>query len=184
MNLKQVKAIEKANKARWLKKFPNIPDTSGIYMLTREDDGFRYAYIGQARRILSRLAQHLAGYQHIDLSLKKHGLYDADNPTGWRVAWDCCAVDDLDEQEQSYIRAFATTHQLYNHTTGGQCDGKRGLGAPKQPKGYYDGKKQGRTEVLRELGRLFRYVNISPKSGKLAARMYEKLLGVINESEQ
>lgn len=39
-------------------------------MVRTDENGFRYAYIGQAVHILTRLAQHLVGYQHIDLSLK------------------------------------------------------------------------------------------------------------------
>lgn len=58
MDLKKVKAIERTNKQRWVKHFGDIPDESGIYILTREENGFKYAYIGQAKRILTRLAQH------------------------------------------------------------------------------------------------------------------------------
>ena len=83
---RQAKAIEQKNKQRLLAVNPKLDDESGIYFLTREDEqGFRYAYIGQAVHILTRLAQHLVGYQHIDLSLKKHGLYSEDNPCGWNV---------------------------------------------------------------------------------------------------
>ena len=43
MNYRQIKAIEKANKERILKVCPNVPETSGIYFLTREEDGFNNA---------------------------------------------------------------------------------------------------------------------------------------------
>ena len=63
-------AIEAKNKKRILEINPHVDDGSGIYFLTRMDeDGIRYAYIGQAKHLLTRLAQHLSGYQHIDLSL-------------------------------------------------------------------------------------------------------------------
>ena len=72
-NYKQIKAKERQNKERILRTNPYVDEKSGIYFLTREDEnGFKFAYIGQAKRLLSRLAEHLSGYQHIDLSLKKH----------------------------------------------------------------------------------------------------------------
>ena len=85
MNYKQIYAIKKANEERILKVCPNCPNTSGIYFLLREEDGFKYAYIGQAVRLRERLASHLSGYQHIDLSIKKHGLWNEENPTGYRI---------------------------------------------------------------------------------------------------
>ena len=86
-NYKQVKAIEASNKKRLLSVNPNLNEKSGIYFLTRVDEnGIKYAYIGQAKHILTRLAQHLVGYQHIDLSLKKHGLYSSENKNGWKVS--------------------------------------------------------------------------------------------------
>lgn len=74
-NFRQIKAIEQKNKQRLLEVDPGLDDESGIYFLTREDEqGFRYAYVGQAVHILTRLAQHLSGYeQHIDRSLKSMG---------------------------------------------------------------------------------------------------------------
>ena len=64
---------EIANKKKWTDAFGAITDSSGIYILRRMDeDGIKFAYIGQAKHILTRLGQHLDGYQHIDLSLKKH----------------------------------------------------------------------------------------------------------------
>lgn len=99
-NFRQVKAIEQKNKKRLLEVNPGLDDESGIYFLTREDEnGFRYDYIGQAVHILTRLAQHLVGYQHIDLSLKKHGLYEEDNPYGWKVNFRYYATNLLNERE-------------------------------------------------------------------------------------
>lgn len=73
-NPRQRYAIESKNRKRLLEVNPSLTDESGIYFLTRTDEnGFRYAYIGQAVHILQRLAQHLVGYQHIDLSLKNMG---------------------------------------------------------------------------------------------------------------
>ena len=94
---RQAKAIEAKNKQKWLALNPRLDESSGIYILTRQDEnGFRYAYVGQAKHILTRLSQHLSGYQHIDLSLKSHGLYSEDNPYGWNVASVHCPIDKLD----------------------------------------------------------------------------------------
>ena len=85
-NVAKAKAIEKKNRERILAVNPHVDEKSGIYFLTRTDeDGFRYAYIGQAVNLLSRLAGHLKGYQHIDLSIKSHGLYSTDNIYGWKI---------------------------------------------------------------------------------------------------
>ena len=98
---RQAKAIESKNKQKWLALNPRLDESSGIYILTRQDEnGFRYAYVGQAKRILTRLSQHLSGYQHIDLSLKSHGLYSEDNPYGWVVYTQHCPLDRLNEEEQ------------------------------------------------------------------------------------
>ena len=100
-NYRKAMAIEAKNKKRILEINPHVDDGSGIYFLTRtDDDGIRYAYIGQAKHLLTRLAQHLSGYQHIDLSIKNHGLYTADNITGWKVGFLHYPEDKLDEMEQ------------------------------------------------------------------------------------
>ena len=111
-NIRKAKMIEANNKHRFLKVNPTLDDKSGIYILTREEDGIKYAYIGQAKHILSRLAQHLVNYQHIDLSLKKHGLYSDDNPCGWKVNAIHFKESELDEKEQYYIN---TAHLLIRH---------------------------------------------------------------------
>ena len=52
MNNKQRYAILNKNKEQWLKYY-SIKDESGIYILTRYDDnGFKYAYVGQAKKSL------------------------------------------------------------------------------------------------------------------------------------
>ena len=70
-DIRKAKAIECKNKMKLLTVNPKLDDNSGIYFLTREDENeIKYAYVGQAKHILTRLVQHLVGYQHIDLSLK------------------------------------------------------------------------------------------------------------------
>lgn len=107
-SIRQAKAIEQNNKKRLLEVNPKLDEESGIYFLTRIDEnGFKYAYIGQAVHILTRLAQHLVGYQHIDLSLKKHKLYSKSNPCGWKIGFLHFPKSELDKQEQHYIKAYA-----------------------------------------------------------------------------
>lgn len=75
-SITEVKRMEQEIKQRLLFINPKLNEQSGIYFLTREDEqGIKYAYIGQAKHILSRLAQHMTGYQHIDLSLKNMVLF-------------------------------------------------------------------------------------------------------------
>lgn len=168
MNYRQIKAIEQKNKQRILKLCPTVPETSGIYVFTREENGFKYAYIGQAKHLLTRLAQHLTGYQHIDLSIKKHGLWSEYNPHGWNVAWGMFNESELDKAEQHYIREYANKgYQLRNKTSGSQGEGKRGLDNQKQAKGYYDGLKQGYLNARKEIANLFsKHLNYSKKSDK------------------
>lgn len=179
MNYRQIKAIEKANKDKLIKNFGHITDTSGIYVLTREENGFKYAYIGQAKRILTRLSQHLSGYkQKIDLSLKKHGLYSEDNKTGWDVFFTVCDITDLNEHEQSWIWAYANSgYQLYNQTTGSQGVGKKALDNQKERKGYNQGVYKGCLKTLKEVRNYFdKYLDfvIKGKTNKTKERKFEE----------
>ena len=156
MNYKQICAIKKANEERILKVCPNCPNTSGIYFLLREEDGFKYAYIGQAVRLRDRLGSHLSGYQHIDLSIKKHGLYSKENPTGYRVHFLEFAEGLLDEMEQKYIKQYANAgYQMRNATSGSQGVGKKGLDNARPTRTYYDGLAQGYKNAQKEVSHLF-----------------------------
>lgn len=156
MDVRQRKAIEYKNKKRLLEVNPNLDDNSGIYFLTRVDeDGFKYAYIGQAKHILTRLAQHLVGYQHIDLSLKKHGLYSMINPCGWKIGFMHFPLSKLDEKEQYYIKTYAQNgYQLRNKTSGSQGEGKRQIDEFRPQKGYRDGLKQGEKNAYKRIKHL------------------------------
>lgn len=174
---RKAKAIEKSNKQKWVKHFGDIPDTSGIYILSRKENGFKYAYVGQAKHILTRLAQHLKGYQHIDLSLKKHGLWSEDNPTGYVMVCMTCAVEKLDEWEQFWIKEYANMgYQLRNKTTGGQNDGKRDI-AENITKGYQQGLHNGYEKARKEIAKLFEKnltFAVSGKSNKLKEKAFLK----------
>lgn len=162
------KEVLKENKKKILAVNPTVPDTSGIYILYREEDGFKYAYVGQAKHLLARLAQHLSGYQYIDLSIKKHGLYNESNPCGYRVFWFEYPAEQLDAEEQRYIQICAEKgYQLRNKTTGSQGKGKRALDNQKPPKGYYDGLKQGYKNAQKYVANLFdKHLKYSKKSDK------------------
>ena len=147
---------QQAAETRWLKVSPELNYDSGIYILTRVDEnGIKYAYIGQAKQILKRLGQHLNGFQHIDLSLKKHKLY-GESDYGWKVSVYNCPIEKLDENERLFIKRYAESgYQLRNKTIGGQDIGKDGLDDNKPTKGYYDGVEQGKKTILREIKVLF-----------------------------
>jgi hypothetical protein len=114
------------------------------------------------------LAQHFTGYQHIDLSIKKHGLYNNKNPEGWRVNYIKCSESQLDDMEQFYIKQYATNgYQLRNKTGGGQGVGKIQIDDYRPTKGYRDGLIQGRKNASKEIARLFeKHLNYSKKSDK------------------
>lgn len=190
-NLRKAKAIEQKNWKRILSVNPNIDNGSGIYFLTRTDeDGFRYAYIGQAVNIGTRLCQHLVGYQHIDLSLKKHGLYALDNIYGWKIGFLHFAKEQLDEKEQYYIRQYAINgYQLRNKTGGSQGAGKRQIDEYKPSKGYYDGLKQGRLNLARELSHIAeKHLDISLKAekqgNKVSQKQYEKFMDLLKVGDE
>ena len=168
-NWKQVKAIEKKNKDKFLKLNDKLNDNSGIYILTRIDENnIKYAYIGQAKHILTRLAQHMVGYQHIDLSLKKHGLYSDINNYGWNVNSINCDESDLDDKEKYYIAEYANKgYQLRNKTAGGQGEGKSQIDEYRPHKSYRDGLEQGYKNASKEIANLFeKHLNYSKKSDK------------------
>ncbi len=186
-NIAKAKAIEAKNKKKWLALNPDLDDKSGIYFLTRTDEnGFRYAYIGQAVHILTRLAQHLVGYQHIDLSLKKHGLYSDDNPFGWKVGFLHFPASELDEQEQHYIKAYADYgYQLRNKTSGSQGEGKAKIDDYRPAKGYYDGIKQGKKSLAKELSHIAeKHLEIRLKPDKannsVSQKQYEKFMDLLH----
>jgi len=180
MNAKQRYAIECKNRKELRKINPDLDEFSGIYFLTREENGFKYAYIGQAKHILSRLSGHLMGYQAIDLSIKKHGFYKEDNPNGWKINFLHYPIEHLDALEQYWILQYANAgYQLRNKTSGSQGTGKAGLDNQKSPKGYRDGLAQGRKNLAREIyGIVDKHlvVSIQPdkSNNKISQRMYNK----------
>lgn len=190
-NIAKAKAIEKKNREFLLKLNPNLNDGGGIYFLTRKEDGFKYAYIGQSRSsagILTRLCQHMVGYkQHIDLSIRKHGLYSEENPHGWKVGAINVPDNELDEKEQYYIKLYASQgYQLRNVSLGGQGEGRNMINETKPSKGYRDGIQQGKKSLSRELSSIIeKHLTISlkpEKSGnKISQKAFEKFKELLDE---
>lgn len=191
-NIAMAKAIENENKKKLLKLNPGLNDESGIYFFLREDEnGFRFAYIGQAVKILTRLASHMTGYeQHIDLSLRKHKLYDEKkNPHGWRVEFLNFPESELDEREKYYIKLYADKgYQLRNVSLGGQGENRASgsIGERKAPKGYMHGIQQGKKVLARELSNIAeKHLKIEiredKKNNKVSQKQFEKFKELMNE---
>lgn len=186
-NIARAKAIEHKNKKKLLAVNPKLNDKGGIYFLLRQDEyNFKYAYIGQSRSsvgILTRLAQHMVGYkQHIDLSLKKHGLYSADNPYGWRIEFLNFPDSELDEKEQYYIKQYALKgYQLRNVSLGGQGEGRNMINETKPARGYRDGVLQGRRSLAKELSHIINtHLIVTIKPGKEHNKVSIKALEKFN----
>lgn len=192
-NIARAKAIEQENRKRLLKINPKLNDKSGIYFLLREDEnGFKFAYVGQAKSVLQRLASHLVGYeQHIDLSLRKHKLYSEDNPYGWRVEFLNFPESQLDEKEKYYIKLYADNgYQLRNVSIGGQGGNRDSgsIGERKAPKGYLQGIQQGKKVLARELSSIAEkhlIICLKPEKehNKVSQKQYEKFMDLLKVGE-
>lgn len=187
-NFKRAKAIEYKNKKRLFAVNPKLDDGSGIYFLTRTDEnGIQYFYIGQAKHIITRLAQHLVGYQHIDISLKKRGFYSEENPYGWKVNFLHYPVTALDEMEQKWILEYTKKgYQCrYNKTSGSQGVGKEKINEYKPSKTYRDGLKQGKKNLARELSNIAeKHLEIrlrdDKRNNKVSQKALEKFMLLMN----
>lgn len=185
-NIARIKSIDKSNKKRLLKANPNLDDENGIYILWRTEI---HGYIGQTKQgILTRLSQHMSGYkQHIDLSLKKHGLYSADNKGGYKIDFIHCPISELDSKEKEYIRkAIDSGWIVKNKTGGGQNEGKEKIAEYKPPKTYMQGIQQGKKSLARELSHIIDthlQVSLKPEkqNNKVSIRAFEKFQNLIDE---
>lgn len=179
-NIAKAKAIERKNEQKLLAVNPKLDNGSGIYILWRTEV---HAYVGQSVGLLTRLAQHLAGYsQHIDLSMKKHKLYSSDNPYGYRVDFIHCDKSELDDKEREYIqKCIDKGWILKNKTSGGQDDGKEKIAEYKPSKGYRDGILQGKKTLARELSQIIsKHLTVRLKDEKQWNKVSEKQLEKFN----
>lgn len=188
INYKKIFAIKKANEQKVLKICPDLQNKSGIYVFYRIDENnFKHAYIGQAsaNNLLSRVAEHLSGYQYIDISIKKHGLYDkTSNPFGYKIkALIYCNPEDCDKWEQYYIKKFhENAYQLKNTNIGGQGKGKQGLDNSRQPKTYTEGKAYGYQKAIKEIAVFFeKYLDVSIKvNNAICNKKLNEFLALLN----
>ena len=190
VNYKQIYAVKKANEQRILKVCPNCPNTSGIYFLLREENGFRFGYIGKAKHLLERLGAHLVGRkQWIDKSIYKHGLYSDTNPCGYSVHFIEFDESELDEKEQHYIKQYANAgYQLRNVESGGNL-GKTDIGERKPARKYFDGVEQGKKNTREFVKHLFDlHLDYAPKKNpptKLQEKAMQKFRDFLEyESEE
>lgn len=181
--------VMKAEREKRIKAIcPGIPYSSGIYAFHRTDEaGIRRAYVGQAVNLCERCASHLAEYDHIALSLKKHGFYSEDNLYGWKLAFKTCPKSDLDEREVATIKSFADDgFQMYNITAGSQSAGKLVTGQYKPPKTYRQGIQAGKLSLARELSSIAeKHLKIEiredKKNNKVSQKQFEKFKELMNE---
>jgi hypothetical protein len=188
-NVRKAFAIEAKSKKKLLEINPKLNDEPGIYFLTREDEnGFLFGYVGQARHVLGRLAQHLAGYsQHIDLSIKKHKLWSEENPHGWKINFLNFPESELDEKETYYIKKYAMAgYQMRNVQTGGKSRGRTVIGEGKSTKGYRQGVQHGKKTLARELSDIASkhlQIRLRPDkvNNKTSQKMFEKFQTLMDE---
>lgn len=145
VNYAQVFAIKEKYQKQIQELCPQANTKSGIYVYTRVSaENVRFFYCGQAKCLIERLCSHMTGYSHIDLSIKKWGLYNAEkNPYGWKIHI-LEYTKDLDERERYWIKQYLDAgFQTRNKNLGGQNSGKVGLEDNKPSKTYRDGIVQG-----------------------------------------
>ena len=95
----------------------------------------------------------------------------------------------LDEKEKYYIKRYADAgYQLLNLTTGSQGDDKSALGEYKPHKGYYEGLRQGKKNLAKELKHIIDThltVKLKPEKehNKVSIKALEKFWDLLGESE-
>ena len=167
-NWRQVWAKQKAAEERIVKAFGDPTEASGVYKFSRFNNErfIDTEYIGQAKNLRRRIAQHLLEHDRLGLSLKKHGLKTDETPKGWNVVWQFVPLNKLDYIERIEIDAVNKIGQveLYNVTSGGQGVGKVDINPRAPAKTYRDGLKQGHENARKELLPLFeKYLDIETK---------------------
>lgn len=188
-NYKQIYAIKKQREKFITSFLPGIENRPGIYIYHRVDsNGFKSCYVGQSVGIIDRLISHMGEYDHIALSLKKHGYQSEDNPFGWQIDYFYCDKSELDDKERETLAEWHINkgYAPYNRTTGGQDGEKQGLDGRKPAKGYRDGIAQGYKNARRDVSKLFEKnltYEINGKPTKNKEKAYEKFTAFLNENK-
>lgn len=146
-----------------LRQFPELKDKgseSGIYIWQRQNEEGEYCwYIGKAKNLLRRTAQHIVDAQsHLDKSIKKHGFFNKEkNPFGWEFGIiELCSVLKLDETERRHIKVHMEAYpnsKTYNVESGGTT-GKTIIGEKKQRRDV-KWKAEARAKVIAEYREYF-----------------------------
>lgn len=149
---------------------------SGIYIYERIDENnVNYFYCGQAVNIYNRQVSHYNGFQRIDISIRKRGFFNENNPYGWKFKiLEFCPEIKLNEREQYWILYnLKQGKQTYNLNYGGNKGKKNTF--DKERKGYQQGKTYG-YEKAREEVRVFfeKYLDFTIK-GKETKTKLKKL---------
>ncbi len=189
-NYAQVRAVQEKYKKQIQNICPRIDDGPGIYFLTRTDeDGINYFYIGQAVKLLSRMASHMTGYQHIDCSLKKRGWYSEENPYGWKLNFKHYSQKDLDDMEQYWILQYTKQgyQARYNKTSGSQGKGKEKINEFRPSRGYYDGIRQGKITLARQLTDIIQKhltirIKAEKENNKISQKAEKKFYELLDEN--
>ena len=162
----------------WLREYNKV---SGIYLWYRYDEDGTYCwYVGKAKNLLRRTAQHIMdGQSHLDKSIKKHGLSECMNVvrswinntklTTWGIdILEICPEVELNELEQYYINKWQKDHpnsKMYNVESGGTT-GKTIIGEKKQRRDV-KWKAEARAKVLAEYRE---YFDIVPKENAIKGK--------------
>ena len=105
---------------------------------------------------------------------------------GWNVTSVHCPIDKLDEREQYYIKFCANNgYQLRNKTSGSQGEGKAKIDDYRPAKGYYDGIKQGKKSLAKELSHIAEKhleIRLKPEKqgNKVSEKQYEKFMNLLH----
>ena len=186
MNYRKIYARKAECERRIKEVCPDCPNTSGIYFILREENGFKFGYIGKAKHLKERLGQHLIGYQHIDLSIKKHGLWSEENQTGYKIHFLQFPESELDEKERYFIQKYANAGWQMRNVESGGTNGKTDIADRRPSKTYRDGLAQGYLNARREVAHWFDlHLNVSMKKPtKNAEKALAKFQEFINLEEE
>ena len=196
INYQKIFAIQSSNEKLILKQYPGMPHKSGIYLFYRVNEKGEYcAYVGQAKDLLHRTAEHLSVQvkkTHIDKSLYVHKLYSEKNQNGWKVrVLTLCPLDELDIREQKYIEHYSCRSdvKLYNVTGGGQIDkaGDVGERFEVKLKNYKTGKNKGYEKAREQVKVYFdKYLDysIKGKPNKIKERKMQEFAEFLAESQE
>lgn len=158
---------------------------SGIYLYLRNDEqGINYFYCGLAKNLFQRQVSHLNGFQRIDISIRKRGFYNEQNPYGWKFKiLEYCEEEKLEEREQYWIKHYMESgFQTYNLNYGGN-KGKQNT-FDNQKGGYLKGKKDGRAKAIKDISVFFdKYLDfvIKGKPNKIKERKLQEFKELLGE---